>query len=197
MKSKILKVLAAGAAGALLSAVMPIAICPYLPQRTPIALASAVRLPDTPAQYPDPNVTWVTSGLGLQRESSIRGIGIEDFWTVDRLRAGWPFFMLEGSEHSEVHSVGRAPAAATIHPVGLLRVQSAGQVWTIPLRLRAWGAAGNWAVWSVAVASSMFVADSSRKAWRRRRGQCVACGYPRPAGKRCPECGLCGPLGAA
>ena len=193
MKRRLAIVLLGGALGAALSVALPVAFSPYLPKPQPVASAP-YRLPWAPAAYPEPSASWVYKWPGLTLESSIRGIGILDSWHVSRLRAGWPVPMLEGGDYSEIHSKQGEAASGTLHQVHLKSWWSADlkRQWRLPLAA-VWSGAGiaaNWAVWSGAV-GLFFAPGAIRRALRRRRGQCLRCGYPRGegAGSVCPECG--------
>jgi len=176
---------------AVLTVALPVGLAPFLPAPTPVS-GNGVRLPYAPAEYPDPNITWTHRRPGLVEESSIRGIGVYDSWHVTRVRAGWPLPMLEGGSYCEIHSQGGEAASGTIHPVALKSWWSGDfkRHWQLPTGL-VWGGLGalaNWAVWS-AVIAACFLPRTIKRAGRRRRGECLACGYPSPSGGTCPECG--------
>lgn len=187
--TKTISVLACGAACALLSAVVPVAMEARLPEVESKPAASVVRLPDTPAGYPDPNVTWVKGRIGLLREHSIRGIGIEDSWHVERMRAGWPLLMLEGSNYYEFHATGGKRASAEMHTVMLLQWHGDQRLWRFPLRPLWLQVAGNLLFWTLVCGGIAWSVPAGRRWVRRRKGRCEGCGYPAANQGRCPECG--------
>lgn len=191
MKKRLIVIFAGGALCAALSVALPVALVPYFPPPAGEAVP-AYRLPWTPEKYPDPNTVWVYKRPGLTHESSIRGIGVLDSWHVSRWRAGWPLPMMEGGDYSEIHSQQGEPATGKQHLVSLKLWWSADlkRIWRLPLA-PVWGGAGiaaNWAAWSGAI-GLIFLPGAIRRTMRRRRGQCLRCGYPKGEGPVCPECG--------
>lgn len=186
---KAITVLACGAACALLSAVVPVVIEPHLPDKDSTATAKEVRLPDTPPKFPDPNITWVKGRVGLFREHSIRGIGIEDSWHVERMRAGWPLLMLEGSNYYEFHATGGKRATAEMHTVMLLQWHGNKRLWRFPLRPLPLEVVGNLVFWTLLCGGVAWGVPAWRRWSRRRRGRCEGCGYPSTGVEPCPECG--------
>lgn len=191
VKKRLLLMFSGGALCATLSVALPVTVAPLFPPPNGVAVA-AYRLPWTPEKYPDPSAVWVYARPGLTQESAIRGIGILDSWHVSRWRAGWPLPMLEGGDYSEIHSQRGEAASGTLHLVHLKMWWSADlkKQWRLPLA-PVWGGAGiatNWAAWS-GVIGLLFLPGALRRAMRKRRGQCLRCGYPKGEGSLCPECG--------
>jgi hypothetical protein len=192
VKKQIAVILIGGVVCALLTVVLPVGLAPFFPEPAPKS-ESGVRLPQSPAEYPDPNITWIYRWPGMTRESSIRGIGILDSWHVSRLRVGWPLPMLEGGDYCELHSNHGEAASGALHQVSMKSWWSSDfkKQWRLPTA-PVWGGggiAGNWAAWSVAI-GLFFVPGAVKRGLRRRRGQCLRCGYPRADGTAvCPECG--------
>ncbi|HYD00654.1 MAG TPA: hypothetical protein VEB22_05455 [Phycisphaerales bacterium] len=191
MKKRLMIVLLGGALCVALTVALPVVIAPLLPK--PVGESSSgVRLPQSPADYPDPNITWTYRWPGMTLESSIRGIGVYDSWHVSRLRAGWPLPMLEGGEYCEIHSQRGEPVSAALHPVSLKTwwsndLKKRWQLPTAPV-WGGWGLAANWAVWSAGV-GLLYLPGAVKRELRRRRRQCLRCGYQLAGANRCAECG--------
>jgi len=188
---RLLAVLLGGAMCAALTVALPVGLTPLFPKPTGTS-GTGVRLPQSPAEYPDPNITWTYRWPGMTEESSIRGIGVLDSWHVTRLRVGWPLPMLEGGHYGEIHSSRGEAASGTLHQVSMKSWWSRDlkKQWRLPTGL-VWGGGGiaaNWAAWSAAI-GLFFLPGVVRRALRRRHGQCLRCGYPRGEGGVCPECG--------
>jgi hypothetical protein len=182
-------VVLAAATCSIASAILPVVVDPYLPQAESKPAPAARRLSFTPDGFPDSSVMWITSRTGFLRESTIRGIGIEDSWHVERLSAGWPIRMVEGGDYYEFHNTGGKPATAEMHPVWMYQWHSGKHLWRFPLRPMPLALAGNLAFWIFVCASFAWGIPAVRR-WRRRRTQrCETCGYPATDEGPCPECG--------
>lgn len=178
--------------GVLLTAVM-VVVPPFVASKLASKsepVSPAVRLAFTPDAWPDPNVTWRQRLLGAEELTSMLGIGVEHMQMVERLRAGWPMPVLEGWTRSEtLYDHGTRKTTVIDHgqrSVGVLGGREWGR--RMPTGLLPMGLAANLAFWTL-VPWLVFAAPGAiRRALRRRRGCCEACGYPRQ-GERCPECG--------
>lgn len=181
--------LACGAGCSLLSATIPVVIEPYLPEAETKQSTPVVRLPLTPAAFPDPSAYWVKRRIGLVHESAIRGIGIEDSWHTERLSTGWPFLMLEGGDYCEFHNTGGRPASAEMHPTWMYQWHGGKRFWQFPVCPRSWECVGNMAFWTSACSVLAWSVPALRR-WRRRATRrCETCGYPATDAGPCPECG--------
>ncbi|MFT3686588.1 MAG: hypothetical protein QM783_17005 [Phycisphaerales bacterium] len=191
MRKRLIIVAVGGLLLAVLSALLPVVALPFLPRPTPVSVSGARHLM-APREYPDPNINWIYRWPGVTEDASIRGIGVYDSWHVTRIRAGWPLPILEGGSYSEIHSSHGEAASGTLHTINLKSWWSNDlkRHWQLPTGF-AWGGLGllgNWAIWSAAI-GIFLLPRALRREMRRRRNQCLACGYPRPAADRCPECG--------
>ena len=108
------------------------------------------------------------------------------------IRSGWPWPALECVERWPP----RSPEAKVIEggfyvlrPRRAFEFQDAQR--PLPCTPIWSGFAANWAVFTAVTLIPFLVFASIKgiKAWRRRPGVCVACGYPRGASPQCTECG--------
>ncbi len=123
--------------------------------------------------------------------------------TALRVRAGWPFRALEGSQWSGDLTKRGAPVNA-VEGAWLLQIKWIGER-VVPWRPMWRGLLANVAILGVAgwtVSQLTIVTYRRRRTARRRKtGKCAACGYPLVSDQaigeiesvgRCPECGAAG-----
>jgi hypothetical protein len=113
------------------------------------------------------------------------------------VRTGWPARCLEASPMWD-SGRGRVRASAwragMVTPAWVRPSKDSGRQYLniLPLRPIAQG----WAVNILFYSSTLWLAMPGRRmarsAWRRRRGRCGGCGYPRAGAGPCPECGAAG-----
>jgi hypothetical protein len=132
---------------------------------------------------------WVKARVGFLRESTVRGIGIENSWHVERLSAGWPVRMVEGGSYYEFHNTSGKPATAEMHPVWMYQWYDGKHLRRFPLHPMPYGVAGNLAFWLLVCATFAWSIPAIRRRRRRRARRCESCGYPAADQGPCSECG--------
>jgi hypothetical protein len=124
--------------------------------------------------------------------SSIIGAGVTSGW------CGWPFLAFATPRHHFAShcanrtewdkivktAYARSSTSDVVPP--FFRVRPSRQ---IPTRPAGAGLVGDVLFYAVLIGGCWFGLSAARRAWRRRRGRCSACGYPMGGLARCPECG--------
>lgn len=106
------------------------------------------------------------------------------FAAVEAYSAGWPMHAAHSMAHIEAH-----PGTAR-REHGLLRFAVLGKDFVIPV-LPIWtGLLGNTLLYGGTLLLAWWIFRGRRRARRRARGECLACGYTLDGDmERCPECG--------
>jgi hypothetical protein len=165
----------------------------------PIKLAWPVNVP---AEWPSPVKRSQHSGRGFRYENCfglIRTDAGYSEYLISMTRFGWPFHSLEWTAGSERHTVAGPHLwrfggrwISMPGPVEQLLVQITGD---FPARRRlpidpVWpGFIANTALFAIGFWLLLRSAGSTRRFVRRRRGQCMSCGYPVGTSPVCTECG--------
>lgn len=107
-------------------------------------------------------------------------------------RTGWPWFALSGVSRFRGAPDGGVDAPRFLRPrtnrFFLPKQNPSSGKRIIPLTPMWPGFLADTALFAGLFGLPWFV-GSTRRAWRRRRGVCVRCGYERRGAERCPECG--------
>lgn len=181
--------LALGLTLSLASIALPLFLARLLaPSLAGSPLSSPLRLPQTPDDWPDPDITWRKGIPGAETLTSMRGIGVEHMMIVERSRAGWPLPALEGWLYYEyAYDLSTRVTTTLRRDQGGLAFRFGAQLPTRPLPA---GVLLNILAWTIAPFLTLRAPAILRSALRRRRGLCHACGYPAGPSPRCSECGL-------
>jgi hypothetical protein len=203
-RTVILLSVAAGVAATLLTAWIPPLAHPPVVSFPGLGLAEGQTAPwiGTPQSRWLGEPAWLGTegrfGVGVRStfgvvETQNLSFGLDEPTWHYLIASGWPFVAFHGGGHQmPVRVEGRdprAPGALELPTWIPTRQNHAPSVPIAPL----WrGLLLNVACWSLAIAVPLLALRAARRAWRRRRGRCVECGYPlAPSGAEatCPECG--------
>lgn len=141
--------------------------------------------------------TWQWSaGLGIRRDLLSEQIwmgstlgstqGTAPDRTLIVVASGFPFLGAEYTEFdTNLTATTPAYSVASMYRYGV----PLGRLGSLPLRPAPFSFLANWLVWSVVALGILLGTLFARSELRRRKGLCVACGYPIARFPTCPECG--------